>query len=423
MRQLLILCAGIFWVFYAGAQVRNTVSEVRNYREADGKIILEMVVNGVTADFALDLTGEIAILPEYMEKFRVDGKPEALADRAAVFLYRQPEVSGKITLNAISFGNNAFGYGVPAYVLKEGEYLRQLGVAGVVNGSLFANVVLTLDRKHRQITTTAPYRPAYMQLINRTDFRKGKNQTAYLPLTVRGQQVEVLFDTWYDGGVVLNKKELSRFPEVEGRTGRIGREYRTTTEKDKTTLEPVQFVNRTWKAFPVVADTLLARSRIGLALLDGGLISLDYPRQKVYFQVYEETPVQEEVKAPAVELTDGLLNPITRDYFLEHIHNYKKEQEFIYRGDRPMVIDFWATWCGPCMRLLPQMEQLAREYKGKVVFCKVNADQEKELCNVFHVEALPTLFFLAPGKKPIVEVGATFEKYKQLVEEQLLKAQ
>ena len=67
------------------------------------------------------------------------------------------------------------------------------------------------------------------------------------------------------------------------------------------------------------------------------------------------------------------------------------------------------------------MEELAEKYKGKVMFYKVNADKEKDLCKHFGVQALPTLFFIPVGGKPIVEVGATPEKYVQIIEEQLLK--
>ena len=86
-----------------------------------------------------------------------------------------------------------------------------------------------------------------------------------------------------------------------------------------------------------------------------------------------------------------------------------------------MVIDFWASWCGPCMRLIPEMEKLAAKYKDQVIFVKVNADKEKELANVFNVVALPTLFFIPVGGKPITEVGALPEKYEQIIKEQLLK--
>ena len=68
-----------------------------------------------------------------------------------------------------------------------------------------------------------------------------------------------------------------------------------------------------------------------------------------------------------------------------------------------------------------KMEELAEKYKGKVMFYKVNADKEKDLCKHFGVQALPTLFFIPVGGKPIIEVGATPEKYMQIIEEQLLK--
>ena len=65
--------------------------------------------------------------------------------------------------------------------------------------------------------------------------------------------------------------------------------------------------------------------------------------------------------------------------------------------------------------------EVGKKYKGKVIFYKVNADKEKDLCSHFSVQALPTLFFIPVGGKPIIEVGATPEKYVQIIEEQLLK--
>ena len=129
----------------------------------------------------------------------------------------------------------------------------------------------------------------------------------------------------------------------------------------------------------------------------------------------------EEVKDIAATIEPGKLNPITRDYFLEHVYDYQVSDEFVFKGDKPVVIDFWATWCGPCMRLIPELEKMAEKYKGQVVFLKVNADKEKELCSRFNVNALPTLFFIPVGGKPIIEMGATPEKYEKIIQEQLLK--
>lgn len=85
-----------------------------------------------------------------------------------------------------------------------------------------------------------------------------------------------------------------------------------------------------------------------------------------------------------------------------------------------MVIDFWASWCGPCMRLIPELEKMAERYKDNVMFLKVNADKEKELCEKFNVVALPTLFFIPVGGEPIIEVGATPEKFIEIIETRLL---
>ena len=69
----------------------------------------------------------------------------------------------------------------------------------------------------------------------------------------------------------------------------------------------------------------------------------------------------------------------------------------------------------------PQLEKMAEKYKDQVIFMKVNADKEKELCSMFNVVALPTLFFIPVGGKPIIDVGATPEKYVEIIEKQLLK--
>ena len=119
------------------------------------------------------------------------------------------------------------------------------------------------------------------------------------------------------------------------------------------------------------------------------------------------------------KLSIEMLEEVAPLFTLNNLNNETISLESL-RG-KVVVLDFWATWCGPCMRLLPKMEELAEKYKGKVMFYKVNADKEKDLCKHFGVQALPTLFFIPVGGKPIVEVGATPEKYVQIIEEQLLK--
>ena len=89
--------------------------------------------------------------------------------------------------------------------------------------------------------------------------------------------------------------------------------------------------------------------------------------------------------------------------------------ETIYLGDKPAIVDFAATWCGPCQRIAPILESLAKEYDGKIVVYKVDVDKERELAKAFNVSSIPAGMFipLGPGK-PVMTVGsrdaATFRK-------------
>ena len=96
--------------------------------------------------------------------------------------------------------------------------------------------------------------------------------------------------------------------------------------------------------------------------------------------------------------------------------------EWNYIGGTPCVIDLYATWCGPCRQLSPIMEELAKEYKGKVVFYKVDIDKEKNIAAVFGIHSIPTLFFCGKGEQPKVAQGfRPKEMLKQVIEKELLK--
>lgn len=82
--------------------------------------------------------------------------------------------------------------------------------------------------------------------------------------------------------------------------------------------------------------------------------------------------------------------------------NFERE---VLRSDLPVLIDFWAPWCGPCRALAPRLEKLARDYEGRAKIAKVNADEQPELADAFHVMTIPALFVVRDGKVTKRAVG------------------
>ena len=74
-------------------------------------------------------------------------------------------------------------------------------------------------------------------------------------------------------------------------------------------------------------------------------------------------------------------------------------------GDLPVVVDFWAPWCGPCRSQTPILEQFAEKYAGKVKVCKVNTDQNQELCMQFGIMSIPTIIVFHNGEMTGKAVG------------------
>ena len=91
---------------------------------------------------------------------------------------------------------------------------------------------------------------------------------------------------------------------------------------------------------------------------------------------------------------------LTTEQFKEKIFDYTKEKDWKYKGDKPCVIDFYATWCGPCKRLAPIMDTLSHLYKDQVVFYKVDTDRERELAYVFQISSIPQVLYVPMEGKP-----------------------
>ena len=93
------------------------------------------------------------------------------------------------------------------------------------------------------------------------------------------------------------------------------------------------------------------------------------------------------------------ITQLTKTEFSEKIANLDSAiSEWHYLGSRPAIVDFYATWCGPCRTLAPILEELSEEYAGEVDIYKVDIDCEQELAAAFGVRSVPTLLFIPPGE-------------------------
>ena len=102
------------------------------------------------------------------------------------------------------------------------------------------------------------------------------------------------------------------------------------------------------------------------------------------------------------------------------INDRNFESEVIESGT-PVVVDFWAPWCGPCRRLAPVTEKLADTYNGKVKFCKINVDENPETSSKYRVMSIPTLIFFKGGEKKDSSMGAVPETILQPKVEALIQ--
>jgi len=106
---------------------------------------------------------------------------------------------------------------------------------------------------------------------------------------------------------------------------------------------------------------------------------------------------------------------LTNDTFKKLVFNYEVNKEWKYEGNKPAIIDFYADWCAPCRQLSPLVEEIAKEYAGKIVVYKVDTEKEKALSQSIGITGLPTLLFIPAEGQPRISMGA-------LPKESLVKA-
>ncbi len=101
-----------------------------------------------------------------------------------------------------------------------------------------------------------------------------------------------------------------------------------------------------------------------------------------------------------------MLEHLTKDTFLTKVFNFETNKEWKYEGVKPCVIDFYADWCGPCKLVAPILEELARDFDGKLDIYKINTEEEIELAAVFGIRNIPSILFVPVGGQPQMALGA-----------------
>ncbi|WP_414702854.1 thioredoxin [Proteiniphilum sp. UBA1028] len=114
---------------------------------------------------------------------------------------------------------------------------------------------------------------------------------------------------------------------------------------------------------------------------------------------------------------------LTRADFLKKVANFEQTPDkWVYLGDKPAIIDFYADWCGPCKMIAPILEELADEYDGQIYIYKVDTEAEQQLAAEFGIRSIPSLLFVPMNEAPQMAQGALpKDAFKQAIEEVLLK--
>ncbi|UIR54890.1 thioredoxin domain-containing protein [Sphingobacterium sp. SRCM116780] len=377
---MLLFCTIMLSTNVRQAFAQGNKDEVLPYREENGYMIIRANVGGTEGDFLLDSRGAVALT----EEAATDRAIKIDAVKGEYARTDDYQLAGKGTAQGFFIGKTVYKEKVNVMILKANALLQKLKVDGVIGFNAFTNSVLTINSHAKTITLSEPYKPAYMNLANRSDAKLTVGGL-FVKINVNGKEIMALTDFYEDKPLIL-----------------AATDFETVGTKSAT----VKLINQSFEKITVIKGTDKQQySIIGKSLLNKGVISFDVQRSKYYFQPFGqgEEQVAPITKDASIVIVPGKVNSIDKTYFREHIYDYKQDKEWKFKGDKPVVIDFWATWCAPCMKLMPAMEALAAKYKDKVIFCKVNIDKEGELRQVFGINAIPLLYF-APVKGDVVKV-------------------
>ncbi len=140
--------------------------------------------------------------------------------------------------------------------------------------------------------------------------------------------------------------------------------------------------------------------------------------------VNSNTTIKKDVKTDK----KGKVIHLNKEQFLKKVMNFEKNTEnWVYEGDLPCIIDFYADWCGPCRKAAPILDEIAKEYDGKIYVYKIDTQKERELAAAFNIKGIPAFLYVPMKGKPQMTSGigrtteATKNMFKKNIEEILLK--
>jgi len=140
-----------------------------------------------------------------------------------------------------------------------------------------------------------------------------------------------------------------------------------------------------------------------------------------------ETSTQKEGKGVLSSAKSNTIH-INRSEFIAKVIDYTQGAENLkYLGDKPCIVDFYASWCGPCKIAGPILEDLAKEYEGRIYIYKVNTEEERQLSAELGIQSIPAFFYFPMDGKPISSAGIaktpeeTKRMFKEIIEKELLK--
>lgn len=380
-RLLLAVLTILFaWSGAISAQSAHTQTEFFNYVTGDdGVPALKMSLNGHDAVFQLSLMQPTRLFEDACKRLGVEVN------------------NGRANIESLTLGRSLYARNVSVPTMKRPAGCAPT-VVGVIGTDMLDNTIVTMDGKNRKVTFSNPYKPSFIKLKNRVRIETQPEECVHLPVTVGGQALRLPVDLTCPALLTLSQADANR----------LDNPAQTKLTLARTSLNAT------------VAIREQGMSVLGRDLLAHGLLTIDRGKGAVFFQPFDEVSVDYSVdREDTIRAVEGSVTDIGRNYFLTHLWDYTKGAFEVNPTGQPVIIDFWATWCIPCRKLSPLLDQMARKYAGRITFFKVNHDLEKQLSADLGIGALPTLYIIPKNGKPFTVVGPEHSSIEPLMEKLL----